>query len=68
LTVVAGIVVVAGLVVAGVVVVVAGGLVVGARVTLAGLIVPETLVIGCALADAGIGKVGVELVFELICL
>ena len=55
LTVVAGIVVVAGLIVVGV-------------VTLAGVIVPEAVVIGCTRADAGIGKVGVELVFEVICL
>jgi hypothetical protein len=55
LTVVAAVVVVTGLVVVGV-------------VTLAGVIVPEVVVIGCTRADAGIGKVGVELVFEVICL
>jgi len=59
LTVVVGIVVVAGLVVVGV-------------VTLAGAIVPEVVVIGCTLADAGIGKagfeVGVELLLPAICL
>jgi hypothetical protein len=58
LTVVVGIVVVAGLVV-GV-------------VALAGAIVPEAVVIGCTLADAGIGKVvfevGVELLLPAICL
>ncbi len=58
LTVVVGIVVVAGLVV-GV-------------VALAGAIVPEAVVIGCTHADAGIGKVvfevGVELLLPAICL
>jgi hypothetical protein len=53
--------VVAGIVVVGVVVVVADGLLVGVRVTLAGAIVPAAVVIGCTLAEAGIGKVGVEL-------
>ena len=53
LTVVVGIVVVAGLVVVGV-------------VTLAGAIVPEAVVVGCTLADAGIGKVGVEVGVELV--
>ena len=41
-------------------------------VALAGAIVPEAVVIGCTLADAGIGKVvfevGVELVLPAICL
>ena len=53
LTVVVGNVVVAGLVVVGV-------------VTLAGAIVPEAVVIGCTLADAGIGKVGFEVGVELL--
>lgn len=46
--------------------------VVAGTVTLAGAIVPEAVVIGCTLADAGIGKVGfevgVELVLPAICL
>ena len=41
-------------------------------VALAGAIVPEAVVIGCTLADAGIGKVdfevGVELLLPAICL
>jgi len=53
LTVVAAVVVVAGLVVVGV-------------VALAGSIVPEAVVIGCTLADAGIGKVDFEVGVELL--
>jgi hypothetical protein len=42
------------------------GIVVVGVVTLAGAIVPEAVVIGCTLADAGIGKVGFEVGVELL--
>lgn len=70
----AGVVVAGATVWVGVVVAGTGGLVVapeaeGLAVVVGTFVVAEGLVVeGCTLADAGSGKVGVELVFAAICL
>lgn len=73
-TVWAGVVVAGATVWVGVVVAVTGGLVVapeaeGLAVVVGTFVVAEGFAaVGCTLADAGSGKVGVELVFAAICL